>query len=114
PVSLNKWVNGLRTEWRTAINYDNLNWSKKAKVDQVGAAATLLTLETGPADEQGWRLWRACAVGDASLFWVRDGRLLATFPVVAADQFGSAPLLVRSSPGFKTLAVAAAGACRPG
>jgi hypothetical protein len=114
PVSLNKWVNGLRTEWRTAIKYSSLNWSKQAKVDQVGAAATLLTLETGPADATGNRPWRACAVGDASLFWVRDGRLLATFPVVAADQFGSAPLLVRSNPGFKTMALAAAGTCEPG
>jgi hypothetical protein len=114
PISLNKWVNGLRSEWRTAINYSNLNWSKQAKVDQVGAAATLLTLETGPADASGERPWRACAVGDASLFWVRRGRLLATFPVVAADQFGSAPLLVRSNPGFRTLTVAAAGTCQPG
>ncbi len=114
PISLNKWVNGLRTEWRTAINYSNLNWSKQAKVDQVGAAATILTLETGPADATGERPWQAAAVGDASLFWVRDGRLLATFPVVAADQFGSAPLLVRSNPGFRTVAVAAAGTCRPG
>jgi hypothetical protein len=40
--------------------------------------------------------------------------LLATFPVVAADQFGSAPLLIRSSPGFRTLAIAAEGTCRPG
>src|SRR5205823_11160044 len=36
------------------------------------------------------------------------------FAAVAADQFGSAPLLVRSNPGYKTLALAAAGACRPG
>lgn len=114
PVSLNKWVNGLRSEWRTAIKYSSLNWSKQAKVDQTGAAATLLTLEVGPADAAGGRPWRACAVGDASLFWVRGNRLLATFPVVAADQFGSAPLLVRSNPGFKTLALAAAGTCRPG
>ncbi len=114
PVSLNKWVNGLRTEWRAAISYSTLNWSKQAKVNQVGAAATLLGLELGPADANGKRPWRACAVGDASLFWVRSGRLLATFPVVAADQFGSAPLLVRSSPGFRTVAIAAAGTCEPG
>ncbi|HEY1186892.1 MAG TPA: hypothetical protein VGE74_04500 [Gemmata sp.] len=114
PVALNRWVNGLRTEWRTAINYSNLNWSKQAKVDQVGAAATLLGLELGPAGPSGARPWRACAVGDASLFWVRRGELLATFPVVAADQFGSAPLLVRSNPGFRTVAVAAAGTCEPG
>ncbi|MBM3982491.1 MAG: hypothetical protein FJ304_19920 [Planctomycetes bacterium] len=114
PGSLNKWVNGLRTEWRTAINYSTLNWSKQAKVDQVGAAATLLGLEFGPATESGARPWRACAVGDASLFWIRAGKLLATFPVVADNQFGSAPLLVRSNPGFKTLAVAAEGTCEPG
>jgi hypothetical protein len=114
PISLSKWVNGLRTEWRAAINYSNLNWSKQAKVDQVGAAATLLGLELGPADPDGYRPWRACAVGDASLFWVRAGVLRATFPVVAADQFGSAPLLVRSSPGFRTVALAAAGECAPG
>lgn len=114
PDLLNRWVNGLRTEWRAAINYDSLNWSKQAKVDQVGAAATWLGLELGPADESGARSWRACAVGDASLFWVRAGELLATFPVVAADQFGSAPLLVRSNPGFRTAALTAAGMCEPG
>ncbi len=114
PVPLNRWVNGLRAEWRTAIDYSNLNWSKQAKVDQVGAAATLLGLELGPADPNGGRPWKACAVGDACLFWVRAGRLLATFPVVAADQFGSAPLLVRSNPGFRTVALAASGVCEPG
>jgi hypothetical protein len=114
PISLNKWINGLRTEWRSAINYSNLNWSKQGKVDSVGAAATFVGLEFGPAEVDGYRPWRACAVGDASLFWVRDGRLLATFPVVAADQFGSAPLLVRSNPGFKTLTLAATGTCAPG
>ncbi|MBP3959010.1 hypothetical protein J8F10_27520 [Gemmata sp. G18] len=114
PAALDRWVNGLRAEWRTAINYSNLNWSKQAKVDQVGAAATLLGLELGPADARGRRPWRACAVGDASLFWVRANRLRATFPVVAADQFGSAPLLIRSNPGFRTLSLAAAGTCEPG
>jgi hypothetical protein len=114
PVILNKWVNGLRTEWRAAINYATLNWSKQAKVDQVGAAATLLGLEIGAPGTTGTRAWRACAVGDASLFHVRGGKLLATFPVTADDQFGSAPLLVRSSPGFRTTALAAEGTCAAG
>src|SRR4030095_9321919 len=47
-------------------------------------------------------------------FWVRNGKLVATFPVAAADQFGSAPMLVRSNHGFKTLPVFAAAACEPG
>lgn len=114
PTALGKWVHGLRAGWRETINYPNLNYFKQRKVDETGAAATLLGLEVGPLDAKGNRPWRACAVGDASLFWVRDQKLVASFPVVAADQFGSAPLLVRSNPGFRTVAVAAAGMCRPG
>ncbi|MBA4186795.1 MAG: hypothetical protein C0467_02130 [Planctomycetaceae bacterium] len=114
PIALNKWVHGLRAEWRAAIDYDKLNWSKKAKVDETGAAATFLSLEVGPPDASGNRPWRACAVGDASMFWIRNGRLRATFPVVAADQFGSAPMLIRSNAGYKTLTLSAAGVCRPG
>ena len=74
PLAFGKWVHGLRGEWRSAINYATLNWAKQRKVDEVGAAATFLALEVGPSDEAGNRPWRACAVGDASLFWVRDGR----------------------------------------
>lgn len=114
PVALNTWVHELRAEWRAAINYDTLNWSKKAKVDETGAAATFLSLEVGPTTDDGTRRWRASAVGDASLFWVRGGRLRGTFPVVAADQFGSAPMLIRSNAGYKTLPLHAAGVCEPG
>ena len=113
-LAFGKWVHGLRGEWRTSINYSTLNWAKQRKVDDVGAAATFLSLEVGPEDEAGNRPWRATAVGDASLFWVRAGQLWSSFPVVAWDQFGSAPLLIRSNPGFKTLALIAAGVCQPG
>jgi hypothetical protein len=113
-IGFAKWVHSLRGEWRTAINYPTLNWAKQRKVDEVGAAATLLGLEIGPTDAAGQRPWRACAVGDASLFWVRNGALWASFPVTAADQFGSAPLLIRSNPGFKTMALIASGVCQPG
>lgn len=113
PLAFGKWVHALRGEWRNAINYSTLNWAKQRKVDEVGAAATLLALELGPLVD-GKRPWRACAVGDASLFLVRNGQLQASFPVVAFDQFGSAPLLIRSNPGFKTLALIAGGTCQPG
>lgn len=113
-IAFGKWVHGLRGEWRAAINYPTLNWAKQRKVDEVGAAATFLALEIGPANAEGFHPWRACAVGDASLFWVREGRLLASFPVVAADQFGSSPLLIRSNPGFKTLSLLASALCQPG
>ena len=112
PDALGNWVHELRR--RAAINYPALSWTKQRKVDETGAAATMLGLEVGPLDAEGNRPWRAWAIGDASLFHVRDGDVLATFPVVAAGQFGSAPLLVRSNPGFRTLTLAACGVCQPG
>ena len=113
-IALENWVHELRCDWRTAIKYPTLSWTKQRKVDETGAAATVLGLEVGPLDGDGNRPWRAWAIGDASLFWVRDGELLATFPVVSAGQFGSTPLLVRSNPGYRTLTLAASGVCRPG
>lgn len=114
PAALEQWVATLRKQWREVIDYPKLNYFKQRKVDETGAAATLLGLEVGPLDADGNRPWRACAVGDVTLFWIRDGKLLASFPVVAADQFGSAPLLLRSNPGFRSVTLAATGVCRPG
>jgi hypothetical protein len=110
-IALENWVHELRCDWRAAINYPALSWTKQRKVDETGAAATMLGLEVGPLDGDGKRPWRAWAIGDASLFWVRDGELLATFPVVSAGQLGSTPLLVRSNPGYRTLTLAAGGVC---
>lgn len=115
PPAFARWVAGCRTVWRTAINYPDLRWSQQNKVGSTGAAATLLGLTVGPADETGVRPWRAAAVGDSCLFWVRDGRLHATFPVAAGGHLDSNPglvrTLVRPDPARP---VVAAGVCRPG
>lgn len=109
-----RWVTACRQGWLDGINYTQLRWSQQHRVDAIGAAATLLALRVGPAAETGDRPWAAAAVGDACLFWVRDNGLLGTFPVTARDQFGSAPLLVRSDPAYKSAATTAEGVCRPG
>jgi hypothetical protein len=107
-----KWVASCRTGWREAIQYPNLRWSQQHRVDSVGAATTMLNFRVGEPDGTGVRPWRAAAVGDACLFWIRDGRLLATFPVAARDQFGSAPSLIRSDPAYEAGTVIAEGNCQ--
>lgn len=55
-----------------------------------GAFATVLAVSVGEAE------WRAAAVGDTCLFQVRDGVLLAAFPLDDPEAFGTAPPLLGS------------------
>lgn len=115
PTRLGLWVSDRRAEWRRRIDYPKLNWSKQAKVDSTGAAATLLGLSVGPLTPAGGRVWRAMAVGDACLFWVRDGRLMLSFPLACGEQLGSAPDLLRTLTGRREPnPLTAGGVCRPG
>ncbi len=110
------WIEKLRTIWAEIINVQSLRWSQQNKVNQTGAAATLLTLQVQPGagPEAPWR-WRSWAVGDSCLFCVRDNRLRAAFPVVAAAHFAMGPPLLRTNGDASLPApVCAEGECRPG
>jgi hypothetical protein len=114
-TQLTAWVARKRTDWIKRIDYPNLNWSKQAKADSTGAAATLLGLKVGPLTTTGGRVWRALAVGDACLFWVRDGQLRLSFPLACGEQLGSAPDLLRTLPSRREpLPLTAGGVCLPG
>jgi hypothetical protein len=111
------WLQGCRRAWVRHINYPTLRWSQQNKVDSTGAAATFLalTLTEAPGPGEEPIVWRAWAVGDSCLFWVRDNRLHATFPVRSARDFGLTPALL----GTRThrpdpVPLAARGRCRPG
>lgn len=71
-----------------------LRWYELAKL-RVGASATLLMLRMDPVPGGGWR-WRCAALGDSCLFHVRDGKVLRSFPLEEADEFGVAPNLFNS------------------
>src|SRR5262249_39384831 len=94
------------------------------RVDQSCGAATFLgfRLDPPPGDEDsglgpepratGWTAW---AVGDVCLFHVRDGEMLASFPVAKSSDFGYTPLLYQSKPLRPTpMAVVARGELLPG
>jgi hypothetical protein len=120
-------VQALRADWLRRIDYPSRRYTQQAKVDQTGAAATLLVLRlssrppldpgdalapTAGDDPHGWRAW---AVGDSCLLHVREGRLLGTFPIGVSTDFGIAPALVRTRPDTRTPAfLEARGSCRPG
>jgi hypothetical protein len=108
------WVAAARKDWQTAIDYPKLRWSQQNKVNETGASATLAGVEFGEAGPDGERPWRATAVGDACLIH-SSGKNWLSFPIAAADQFNSAPSLLRTKIGAAAPAATfASGTCRPG
>jgi len=114
PVAVAKWVGGCRAAWRQDINYAGLRSTQQNKVSETGAAATLVGLRIGAVGPDGSAGWRATAVGDACLYWVRDGRLVGTFPLAAHGHLDSTPALLRTKPGPPAGPLAGGGTCRPG
>ncbi|MFJ9372515.1 hypothetical protein [Streptomyces sp. NPDC101455] len=71
-----------------------LKWYEQTKL-AAGASATLLMLRMDPISGGNWR-WRCAALGDSCLFHIRDGKVLRSFPVENADEFGVTPNLFNS------------------
>jgi hypothetical protein len=87
------WLTERRKAWFAEIDYPKLRWSQQNKVDQTGGAATFLSFEIGKTPE-GELCWKAWAVGDSCLFWIRNNRLRATFPMAHSSHFATSPFLL--------------------
>src|SRR5262245_4046871 len=91
------WLAQRRREWSAAIDPASLTFFQRGKLRQCGGAfSTLLWLEWQPQD--GAIAWRCKALGDGGLLHVRDGRLLAAFPIAAAADLHADPLTIASAP----------------
>ena len=95
PAARDEWVNDCRRVWLSQLNFDRLRYTQQLKVRNTGTGATVLVLHLQPLPENAAHFrWRAWAVGDCCLFWIRDGGLAATFPAVSEEDFRlSTPLL---------------------
>ena len=106
--SLQAWLEERRREWVMMIDIPSLPWNQRQKLQQVGGAfSTLLWVELydeqnsdDVADEEStepkpFRL-RCFAVGDCSLFHVRDGRILQSFPLTDSASFDADPISICS------------------
>lgn len=108
------WLAARRHAWMEAIDYPKLRWSQQGKVDAVGAGATFIGWQLR-ATADGEPAWKAWAVGDSCLFWVRKNRLRASFPLTHSRQFGQAPALFATRSDLPLPApLSAAGRCRLG
>ena len=93
------WLAERRGSWLTTIDFPKLAWNQRLKLQQVGGAyATLLWLElfpepAGEGENAAARYQlRSYAVGDCCLFHVRQGEILASFPMTSAADFERDPI----------------------
>lgn len=108
------WLSSCRKRWLRAIHFDTLTTVDRQRAERTGAAGTLLAWQLGTLAD-GSLAWRAWAVGDSCLFWVRAGQLRATFPLVHSRHFKAVPNLLSSWPQEEEPApLLGAGLCQPG
>lgn len=96
--SLHRWARRAQDAWRTDPRLASATPIQLHKMATVGSFATFLGCELRDLDGPRPR-WTAVALGDAVLFHVRDHRLVAWFPALAAEEFGANPDGLPTAPG---------------
>ncbi len=89
PAAMRAWFAAMQDQWAADVRaFDSI--IEQRKFAEVGSFATLLGFEIAGLDGPQ-PCWRAVALGDTVLFHVRAGRLIATFPPLGPDDFGTRP-----------------------
>ncbi len=98
-----QWLADRRQEWSVQIDVSKLPWNQRQKLQQVGGAfSTLLWIELTPCEPsdaspgEAFRL-TSYAVGDCSLFQVRDRQILRSFPLTTTAEFEADPISICSA-----------------
>jgi hypothetical protein len=96
PAAMRAWFAEMQDRWAKDVrDFDSI--IEERKFAEVGSFATLLGFEIYGLDGPE-PYWRAVALGDTVLFHVRAGRLLATFPPMGPEDFGTLPDGVHTLP----------------
>jgi len=86
----------MQDQWAADVrDFDSI--IEERKFAEVGSFATLLGFDIYGLDGPE-PFWRAVALGDTVLFHVRAGRLIAAFPPLGPDDFGTLPDGVHTAP----------------
>jgi hypothetical protein len=97
PAAMRAWFAEMQDRWAKDVrDFDSI--IEERKFAEVGSFATLLGFEIYGLDGPE-PYWRAVALGDTVLFHVRAGRLIADFPPLGPEDFGTLPDGVHTLPG---------------
>ena len=89
PAAMRAWFIQMQDQWAADVRaFDSI--IEERKFTEVGSFATLLAFEITGLDGPE-PFWRAVALGDTVLFHVRADRLIANFPPLGPEDFGTLP-----------------------
>jgi hypothetical protein len=96
PAAMRAWFAAMQGQWAADVrDFDSI--IEERKFAEVGSFATMLGFDIYGLDGPE-PYWRAVALGDTVLFHVRAGRLIAAFPPMGPEDFGTLPDGVHTSP----------------
>ena len=94
-IAMRAWFAEMQDQWAADVrDFDSI--IEERKFAEVGSFATLLGFEINGLDGSE-PYWRGVALGDTVLFHVRAGQLIAAFPPMGPDDFGTLPDGVHTS-----------------
>lgn len=96
-INLPSTIDLISKSWHSRINAIDLPWYAAQKAE-IGAFATFLGLLL---DLHQNRL-EAIAIGDCTMFVIREDKLFATFPIDKIDDYGNTPHLFATNNRYQT------------
>jgi len=90
-------ISTAQLKWDKIISQKELPWHAVEKVKQ-GAYSTFLWFECHPAINQHYGIWKAVALGDTCIFQIRGNKIVSSFPITEASDFGNNPYALSSRP----------------
>lgn len=82
--------------WQSLVTAVELPWYAQQKVE-IGAFSTFLGLMVNREESN----FRSVAIGDCTLFQIRNNELKVSFPVLSANEYGNTPFLLSSNPMYQ-------------
>jgi hypothetical protein len=97
PPELTNTINTLADSWLSKTSVFDLPWFAQEKW-QNGAFATFLGITLSLTHQN----YESVAIGDCTLFHLRQNTLIHTFPISSSDLFNNTPSLISTNPKYRT------------
>ncbi|MEZ4905531.1 MAG: hypothetical protein R2822_29105 [Spirosomataceae bacterium] len=94
--SLSDTIKKISETWQSIVSNIELPWYAQQKA-QTGALQTFLGVTINREEST----YNAIAIGDCSLFQIRNDELIYSFPILNFEQFDSTPKLISSIPKYQ-------------
>lgn len=90
-------LKGISDTWQAMATTIDLPWYAQQKAE-TGAFATFLGLTINREQNT----FETVAIGDCTLFQIRNDKLILTFPVTSIEEYGNTPNLIATNPQYQT------------